>query len=156
MYASHRRSGVGRRLSHDLVVVLGSMSSASTAVRGTARPPEGGETVLSGLPVDDPLAALGKSRKDASIVIGWDASGSGIVAFGVSGVEGAALAQTVSETWLCAAVIGHSEAVVGGKEVCVLEIRGGRRVYLYYKGDAVYVIETATAAFTEEALGSLP
>jgi len=112
---------------------------------------------LSGHPVDDVLAALGKSRSDAVAVFRDAADGSGTMgAVAVRDVDGVTLLHAVTAHWRSAAVTGRSETDVDGKHVWLLSERLGYLVAAYVRTDVVYIVSANDLTTLEALLRSMP
>ena len=116
------------------------------------------DSFLSGHPVDDVLAALGKRRSDATIVERFprDGIGGGIGAFIVGGVSGDVVLDTVAQTWHAAAVVGRTQTTIGDRDVWVLEQRGGYFLLAYQRGSTVYWASTDDRPLAEEFVAAMP
>ncbi len=115
------------------------------------------DSFLSGHSVDPVLAALGKSRSDASAVFRISLTSQMLVgAVAVTGVNGTELLQAVTEAWNSAAIIRRSEAVIQGKPVVVLDVRGGERTAAYARGSVVYLVSSDSGEVVEALLAAMP
>lgn len=94
------------------------------------------DSFMSGHPVDDVLAALGKRRSDAAVVERFprDGVGGDIGALAVNGVAGDVLLETVVQTWHAAAVVARAQTTIGDRDVWALEQRGGYFFLAYQRG----------------------
>lgn len=112
------------------------------------------EDEMSGLVIDDALAALRKSRQDASVAIATADPDVLVLAVAVGGTGGSELLDALETTWPAA---GPTESmVIGDKSVTSSEEPSGARVYFYLEGSVVYVVETADVAVAESVLKALP
>ena len=112
------------------------------------------DSTLSGLVTDDALAALGKSREDASVVTATIEPDTQLVAIAVDGTSGTALLDALTKTWPS---IGSIEpTTVGGKAVSKGEGANGTVVYFYVRDSVVYVIEATGTPAAEQVLAALP
>ncbi|MEP7379406.1 MAG: hypothetical protein ABI725_07600 [Chloroflexota bacterium] len=116
------------------------------------------DSFMSGHPVDDVLAALGKRRSDATVVERFprDGAGGDIGAFVVHGVPGDVALDTVSQTWHAAAVVGRSQTTIGDREVWVLEQRGGYFFLAYQRGSTVYWADSDDRSLAEQFIAAMP
>lgn len=115
------------------------------------------DSFMSGHPMDDVLAALGKRRSDATIVERFGrAGGGGIGAFVVGGVPGDVLLDTVVQTWIAAAVVGRAQTTIGDRDVWALDIRPGHFLLAYQRGPAVYWASTDDRPLAEEFIAAMP
>jgi hypothetical protein len=115
------------------------------------------DSYLSGHPIDDVLAVLGKGRKEATVVFRDATNGKlsvgAIVVAGVSAND--VLAATV-ENWLAPSVSRREERVLSGRSVWLLDIRPDHYMATYAQGDAVYVVVADDLGTVERALSLMP
>lgn len=109
---------------------------------------------MSGLVIDDALAALGKDVKDASVAIATAPSDIVVIATAVEGVPGPGLLEALKSTWPAAGPV--EKATVGGRSVERGATIAGGSVYFYLHGQVVYVVETGDEDLAAVALGALP
>ena len=107
--------------------------------------------------IDAPLAALGKSRSDATIVFrGSDASQASVGAVEVTDVSGDQLLDAIATTWEAAAVIDRRREVVGGHDAWLLTIRNEGVIAAYQKGNVVYLAQDADEGKVAALLENMP
>ncbi len=110
---------------------------------------------LSGIPADDILIALHKTRSQAVVEMGTWRGGS-ISALYVWTVPISTVLATTVANWDAPAVTDRSTATIGGRSVAVLTRRDGITDYILASGPVVYVIETADAANASELIAAIP
>jgi hypothetical protein len=110
-----------------------------------------------GHPIDDVLAKVFKSRREASVVF-LDSSGGvrTVGAAAVSGVDGDTLLAATVATWNAPAVVGRSEHSIGDRSVWLIEERGGFQTYVYARGPIVYFAAADDAEVARVLLDALP
>lgn len=105
---------------------------------------------------DAVLAALGKSREDATMVDRYSVEGDAeIGALVVNGVAGDLLLDTFVRTW-DPATIARTEATIDNRDVWTLEIRGGHFTMAYQSGSTVYWADGPDRALTEQLVAAMP
>jgi hypothetical protein len=116
------------------------------------------DSFLSGHPVDEVLAALGKRRSDATIVERFprDGVGGDIGALLVNGVAGDVLLDTVVQTWLAAAVVGRGQTTIGDRDVWVLEHRVPYFFLVYQRGSTIYWADSDDRSLAEKFVAAMP
>lgn len=98
------------------------------------------EGYQGGHPIDDVLAALGKTRRDAIVAFRESQRGDGGVgAVYINGITGAVLLDAVVQHWAAASVIARTELQSGGHTGWLLEHRAGHFTFAYERGDSVYL-----------------
>lgn len=111
--------------------------------------------IMSGLVVDDAIAALGKGRDDASVAGGSSTAGEvDLIAVAVAGVTGPQLADAIAANWLPMTPAGM--VAFGEKTARVLVGPSPLRAYVYQRGPVVYVITTADEGLAAAAIAALP
>jgi hypothetical protein len=110
---------------------------------------------LSGVPADDILVALHKTRSQAVVEMGTWSHGSISALYVWSVPVSTVLAATVAN-WDAPAVTSQSTATIGGRSVAVLSRRDGVKDYILASGPVVYVIETAYEASASELIAAIP
>jgi hypothetical protein len=115
------------------------------------------EEFEGGHPVDDVLAALDKTRRDAHVVFRESARGDGgIGGLSVDGVSGPVLLDAVVEHWAAAAVIRRTEADLGARSGWLVETRTSHFTFAYQRGDALYFALSYDLAKVERFLMVMP
>jgi len=116
------------------------------------------DSFLSGHPVDDVLAALGKRRSDATIADRYPRTGEGgsIGALAVNGISGDVLLDAVVQTWHAAAVVGRAQTTIGDRDVWALEQRGGYFFLAYQRGSTVYWADSDDRSLAEQFIAAMP
>jgi hypothetical protein len=116
------------------------------------------DSFLSGHPVDDILAALGKRRSDATIVDRYPSTGVGgsIGALAVNGISGDVLLDTVVQTWLAAALVGRAQTTIGDRDVWALDIRPNHVFLAYRRGSTIYWADSDDRSLAEQFVAAMP
>lgn len=109
---------------------------------------------LSGVPADDILFALGKTRGQALVLMGTWSSGD-VSALWIPTVPVSAVLATAEANWDLAAVTARSTASVGGRSVAVLIRRDGVKAYIFALGSAVYAVDTGNDANASELIAAI-
>jgi hypothetical protein len=110
---------------------------------------------LSGVPADDILIALHKTRSQAVVMMGTWGHGS-ISALYVPTVPVSTVLATAEANWDAPAVTDRSTATVGGRSVAVLSRRDGIKDYILAVGPVVYAVETGDEANASELIAAIP
>ena len=110
---------------------------------------------LSGVPADDILIALHKTRSQAVVMTVTWGHGS-ISALYVPTVPVSTVLATAEANWDAPAVTDRSTATVGGRSVAVLSRRDGIKDYIFAVGPVVYAVETGDEANASELIAAIP
>lgn len=115
------------------------------------------DSFLSGHPLDDVLAALGKRRSDATIVerVSWVGEGD-IGAIVVGRVPGDVLLNTVVQTWHAAAVVSREQTTIGDRDVWALDTRLNDVFLAYQRGSTVYWASSDDRSLAEQFIAAMP
>jgi hypothetical protein len=106
---------------------------------------------------DDVLAALGKRREDATVVVRYQSGGEvRIGALVVDGVAGDLLLDTFVRTWEDPAAIARTQATIDNRDVWTIETRDGRFTMAYQSGATVYWATGPDRALTEQLVAAMP
>lgn len=112
------------------------------------------EQPLSGVPSDDVLAALGRTRDDSVVVVGQWAGGS-ITAISIPTVALSAALEATFNAWNAPVVTARTQVVIDGNQVEVLTLRDGASAYVWPSGSAVYVVETSDPAVASAVIADV-
>jgi hypothetical protein len=100
------------------------------------------------------LSALGKTPADVSVAVAGGASCSAVV-FRIAGVD-----QNALQSAILAAVpkagTAPTQTTIGGKSVFSVTDESGKKSFVYFKNDTVFIAETATDADAAALLQTLP
>lgn len=113
------------------------------------------DAFLSGHPVDDVLAALGKTRAETIAVFRSGANGT-IGAISVDGTGGQLLLEAFAQSWHAPAVVGRFTRILGGTVAWELVERDGARTVLYQRQNLVYLATAPDRAAVERILSDMP
>jgi hypothetical protein len=105
----------------------------------------------------DTVARVGKTPADVTVAR-ETVGGNSVFAFRVAGADGATLLSTMEKVVLeKIAGVQATGMSLGGKSVRQIVFPGGpTRLYLYGRGDVVYLVATPEDAIAAEALRALP
>lgn len=109
---------------------------------------------LSGVPADDVLSALHKTRSQAVVLMGTWSNGD-VSALSIPDLPGATVLATTEAKWDAPAVIDRSTATVGGRSVAVLSRRDGVKAYVFAIGSVVYAVDTGNDANASELIAAI-
>ena len=102
------------------------------------------------------LSALGKSPSDVSVAVAGGGGACSAVAFRIAGVD-----QNTFQTAILAAVqkaggTAPTQTSLGGKNVYVVTDASGKKSYVYFKGDTMFIAEAGSDADATAILQALP
>lgn len=114
------------------------------------------DSINVGLPVDDVLRELDKSRSDAVAVYRWTADVT-IGATTVEGISGDTLLQAFVEAWDAPAVVSRTPRVFSNHaSAWVLKERSGQVTVFYSIGKVVYMVSSRDNGLLEAVLATMP
>lgn len=109
--------------------------------------------VPSGLPVDDAVMTLGKTRADMSVA-GGEAPALTILAVAVRDVSGEDLEQAIVDQW--PAATGGFPGTIAGRRILLLDHPSHDDIVVVPVGNVVYVVTSPDASLVTEAVSMLP
>jgi hypothetical protein len=102
------------------------------------------------------LSALGKSPSDVSVAVAAAAGGCSAVAIRIAGID----QNTLQSAMLAAAQKGSgtapTQSSIGGKTVYVAPDSSGKKSYVYFKGDTMFIAEADTDANAAAIVQAFP
>lgn len=117
-----------------------------------------GGTFLSGAGNEftSALSALGKSPSDVSVAVAGTSGGCSAVALRIAGVDQGTLQTAMLAAAQKAGGTSPTQSSAGGKSVFVATDASGKKSYVYFKGDTMFIAEATSDADAATILQALP
>jgi len=101
------------------------------------------------------LTALGKSPSDVSVAVA-QAGDCGAIALRIAGIDQGTLQAAMLAAAQKAGCTAPSQSSVGGKSVYVATDTSGKKSYVYFKGDTMFIAEASSDTDAGAILQALP
>jgi hypothetical protein len=102
------------------------------------------------------LSALGKSPSDVSVAVAAAAGGCSAVAIRIAGIDQNALQSAMLAAAQKGSGTAPTQSSIGGKTVYVAPDSSGKKSYVYFKGDTMFIAEADTDANAAAIIQALP
>ena len=102
------------------------------------------------------LSALGKTPADVSVAVAGGASGCSAVAMRIAGADQNALQSAVLASVQQGGGSAPTQSSLGGKTVYVITDSSGKKSYIYFKNDTIFIADTTSEADAGTIIQGLP
>jgi hypothetical protein len=102
------------------------------------------------------LSALGKTPADVSVAVAGGASGCSAVAMRIAGADQNALQSAVLASVQQGGGSAPTQSSLGGKTVYVITDSSGKKSYVYFKNDTIFIADTTSEADAGTIIQALP